>query len=445
MSQLAERDVKSLFHGQTDARKLEATGPLVCVRAEGINVFDEHGNGYIDTLASMWNVALGYSEQRLIEGAKRQLETLPAFHSYYNRSHPPAIDLAERLTAMAPGGMSKAYFTNSGSEANETAVKIVRFYNNALGRPEKKKIIARQQAYHGAGIFSGSLTGLKAIHEGFDLPSPGVLRTAFPYQYPAQSNISEEEFATSLAELLESLILSEGPDTIAAFIGEPILGSGGVYPPPATYWEKVQAVLRKYDILLIVDEVITGFGRTGPMFGSELYGLRPDLLVLSKQITSGYAALGAVLFTDEIYQVVADYTSKLGTFGHAFTSGCHPVPIAIALETLDIIEERKILEHVQSIAPHFEERVRRFSTRGDVVDVRCVGLLAAIELRHPEGIGPGVISKKAVDIGTRHGLLLRASGNSIAICPPLIITTSELDTMFDRLEATFDELASETT
>lgn len=437
-SEMAERDVASLFHGQTNARRLEQEGPLVIVRGEGIHVYDDSGKEYIDTLASMWNAGLGFSEKRLIAAASRQFEALPVFHSYYQRSHPPAIELASRLTSMAPGEMTKAFFTNSGSEAVETAVKLVRFFNNALGRSTKKKVIARTKAYHGAGIFSGSLTGLSAIHSGFDLPEAGILRVESPHYIAGRNNLSEESYAESMARDLEAVIVQEGPDSIAAMIAEPIIGSGGVIPPPHTYWEKVQNILRKYDILLIADEVISGFGRTGFMFACELYDIRPDLLVLSKQITSGYAALGAVLFGDKLYQPIADQTARLGTFGHAFTSGSHPVATAVANETLNLIEERHLVAHVRGLAPHFQERLTRVSQFKSVQEVRAVGLLGAVDFVDQDPDISGKLARRAVELGPDYGLLLRMSGSSIVLCPPMIITAREIDTMFDRLEASIE-------
>lgn len=448
MESLSKLDTAFLMHGQTNARRLEAEGPTVIMRGEGVYVFDEAEVRYFECLASMWNVALGFSEQRLIEAANRQYGLLPVYHTYYGRSHPPAIRLAERLIRMAPGRMAKAFFTNSGSEAVETAVKMVRYFNNSLNRPQKKKIISRSRAYHGSGVLSGSLTGLPALHAGFDLPQGGVIHVSAPhYRASTMIHLSEEAFATDLANELEATILKEGPETVAALIAEPVIGSGGVIVPPKTYWAKIQAVLNKHDILLVADEVITGFARTGEMFGCELYGINPDILILSKQITSGYAPLGAVLLTAPIYHAIADLSAKLGTFGHAFTSGSNPVSTAIAIETLDIMAERDVLGHVKKISVGFQERLKEFAARDCVAETRGVGLLGAVELSGTLGdVGlyqPGALGRRVVDQGRKHGLLLRASGDTIAFCPPLIIGEAEIDEMFSRFGLCLDEVAKE--
>lgn len=290
------RDISYHMHAYTNARKHEEAGPLVIEKGDGIYVEDLAGNRYIEAMAGLWSVAVGFSEKRLVDAAVRQMSKLPYYHDFGSKSHSPLIDLAEKLVQMAPVPMSKAYFTNSGSEANDTAMKMIWYRSNALGQPARKKIISRIRGYHGVTIASASLTGLPNNHISFDLPIASVLHTSTPHHWrEALPGESEEQFSSRLADDLEKLILAEGPETIAAFFGEPIMGAGGVIVPPAGYWEKIQAVLSKYDILIVADEVICGFGRTGEMFGSQTFGIRPDIMVLSKQISSSYLPISALL------------------------------------------------------------------------------------------------------------------------------------------------------
>ena len=307
-------------------------GPLVISIGKGVTVTDETGKDYIEGVAGLWCTSLGFDEPRLVEAAIRQMRTLPFYHAFAHKSHEPAIDLAERLIALAPVPMSKVFFACSGSEANDTAVKLVWYYNNALGRPRKKKIIARQKAYHGVTVAAASLTGLPNCHRDFDLPIQGILHTDCPHHYRfGQDGESETEFATRLADNLEALILREGPDTVAAFFAEPVMGAGGVILPPATYFEKIQAVLKRYDVLLVADEVICGYGRTGNLWGSQTYGMRPDILTSAKALTSAYLPLSAVLVSEAIYQACVTESAKIGTFGHGYTYSGHPVSCAVEI------------------------------------------------------------------------------------------------------------------
>ncbi|MGO9742203.1 MAG: aminotransferase, partial [Roseiarcus sp.] len=357
--------------------------------------------------------------------------------SFAHKSHPAAVKLAERLVNLAPG-MAKAHFTSSGSEANDLAVKMIWYFNNALGRPEKKKIISRQRAYHGVSIVSGSLTGMPAFHRDFDLPLPFVRHVGCPnfwrYGRPGET---EETFSTRLAEELEAAILAEGPDTVAAFIGEPVMGAGGVMPPPATYWQKIQAVCRKYDLIIVADEVITGFGRTGNPFGCQTYGIAPDFMVLSKALTSSYMPLSAILFTDAVYQVIADNSAKLGVFAHGFTASGHPVATAVALENLDILEERDLYTVARRLGPQFQARLQAFAGHPKVGEARGVGLIGALELvadkatkAAPDPVGS--LGARVSELCHEEGLIIRNIGDVIAFCPPLIISAAEIDDMFDR-------------
>ncbi len=435
---LAARDVAFYFHPATNARRHEKVGPMMIERGQGIYVFDDQGKEYIEGLAGLWSVAVGFGEPRLAAAAATQMNKLPFYHSFSHKSHPAATTLAERLVTMAPGKIAKAHFTSSGSEANDLAIKLIWYFNNALGRPKKKTIISRQRAYHGVTIASASLTGMPVFHRDFDLPLPMVRHVSCPnlwrYGLPGES---EEAFATRLADELEALILAEGPDTIAAFIGEPVMGAGGVMPPPRTYWEKIQAVCRRHDVLVVADEVITGFGRTGRMFGCETYGIEPDILVVSKALTSSYFPLSAILFTDAIYQALADNSEKIGVFAHGFTASGHPVGTAVALENLDILAERDLVGNAARLAPQFQTRLQSFAAHKLVGEARGVGLIGALEFVADKATKapfapPGSFGARLAELCHEEGLIIRAIGDVVAFCPPLVITAAEIDAMFDR-------------
>jgi len=444
-SPAAASDIAHLFHPATNARRHEQVGPMIIERGNGIYVYDDQGKEYIEGLAGLWSVAVGFGEERLAQAAANQMRKLPFYHGYNHKSNPVAIALAERLIQWAPAGMAKVFFTGSGSEANETAIKLVWYYNNARGRAAKKKIISRRGAYHGTTIASASLTGLPLNHRDFDLPIANILHVSCPHHYRfGKPGESEEDFATRLASELDETIVREGPSTVAAFFGEPLMGAGGVMIPPRTYWEKIQAVLRKHEVLLVADEVITGFGRTGKMFACETYGIRPDMLVVSKAITSSYVPLAALLFSDEIYQKIADNTQKIGTFGHGFTTGGHPVAMAVALENLKIIEERDLVGNVARLAPHFQAELHRFADRPFVGETRGIGLIGAIELVEDKATKrpfekPGTGARVA-EACHKHGLIIRAIGDTIAFCPPMIITKDQISELFHRFGKALEEV-----
>jgi 4-aminobutyrate--pyruvate transaminase len=338
------------------------------------------------------------------------------------------------------------FFTSSGSEANDSQVKLVWYYNNALGRPLKKKIIARIKGYHGVTIASASLTGLPANHTDFDLPIANILHAACPHHYRgAHEGESEEEFATRLAAELEEQILREGPETVAAFIAEPIMGAGGAIVPPATYFPKIQAVLTKYDVLFIADEVICGFGRLGEMFGSTALDIKPDTMSVAKALTSAYMPLGAVLINEDMYQAMLDESRKIGTFGHGFTYSGHPVASAVGLKTLEIYEREKIVEKVRAKAPQFQKRLTALNDHPLIGEARGVGLIGGMEIvadkqtKRQYDPKKGVAAK-TVTFAQAEGLIVRSlMGDRIAVCPPLIISPEEIDTLFDRLERALDK------
>ena len=434
---LAARDIAYYFHPATNARRHEQVGPMIIERGEGVRVFDDQGKEYIEGLAGLWSVAVGFGEPRLVKAAAEQMAKLPFYHSFSHKSHPSAVKLAERLVTLAPG-MSKAHFTSSGSEANDLVVKMIWYYNNALGRPQKKKILSRQKAYHGVTIVSASLTGMPNFHRDFDLPLPFVRHLTCPNLWRfGEADETEEAFATRLADELERTLVAEGPETVAAFIGEPVMGAGGVMPPPRTYWEKMQAVCRKHDVLIVADEVITGFGRTGNWWGSQTYNIEPDFMVVSKAITSSYFPLTAIMFNDKVYQTLADNSAKIGVFAHGFTASGHPVGTAVALENLDIIEEKDLVGAARRLAPQFQERLQSFASHRLVGEARGVGLIGALEFVADKATKapfdpPGSCGMKLAELCHEEGLIIRAIGDVIAFCPPLVISAADIDEMFTR-------------
>ena len=377
----ARRDLAFHLHPSTNLRLVQTEGPLVIVKGEGVYVYDDEGNRYLEGMSGLWCASLGFSERRLADAAHRQMLELPFYHSFAGKVPAVSTELAERLVGIAPPGMGRVLFANSGSEANDTAVKLAWYVNNALGRPQKKKIIARERAYHGVTVAAASLTGLAFAHTDFDLPMPRFLRTDAAYHYRgAQAGESEEAYSARLAANLEALIVREGPDTIAAFFAEPVMGAGGVIVPPATYFDRIQPILRKYDILFVVDEVICGFGRTGNLFGTQTFDLKPDIITVAKALSAGYMPISANLVSTALYEVLLAQSDKLGIFGHGYTYSSHPVPAAVALETLKIYEERDILSHVRSLAPRMQQRLRSYAEHPLIGDARGIGLIGAVEV-----------------------------------------------------------------
>ncbi|MEP1573916.1 aspartate aminotransferase family protein [Roseibium album] len=441
---LEARDIAFQLHSYADARKQEQTGSLVIDKGEGIYVEDVSGKRYIEGMAGLWSVAVGFGEKRLVEAAARQMEKLPYYHTFTFKTHGPSIELAEKLIEMAPVPMSKVYFTNSGSEANDTAIKLIWYRSNALGQPERKKIISRMRGYHGVTVASASLTGLPNNHKSFDLPLPQILHTTSPhYRTMKKDGESEAEFARRCAQDLEDLILAEGPETIAAFFAEPVMGAGGVVVPPDGYWQAVQPVLKKYGILFVADEVICGFGRTGNMFGTETYNLQPDMMTLSKALSSSYQPISALLINDTVYEPIADESHRIGVLGHGYTGSGHPVAAAVALENLKIIEERDLVGHVREIAPTFQKRLAGLADNPLVVETRGIGLIGAAELHHPaHSDTPGSLGAAANAAFQENGLISRAMLDAMAFCPPLIITDGQVNDLFDIAEESLKKVAA---
>ncbi|GAC1345828.1 MAG: aspartate aminotransferase family protein [Acetobacteraceae bacterium] len=438
-----------MLHPYTDLRAHAEQGPMIITRGEGVRVFDEAGRDYIESVAGLWCASLGFSNERLAKAAYDQMRKLPFYHSFTAKSHEPLIDLSEMLIARAPVPMSKVFFANSGSEANDTAIKMVWYYNNGLGRTAKKKIIGRIKGYHGITIAAGSITGLPNNHRSFDIPLPGFIHTMTPHHYHGgQPGESEEAFATRCAEELDKLILAEGPDTVAAMFAEPVMGAGGVIVPPRTYFEKIQAVLRRHDVLLVADEVICGFGRTGNYWGSQTFGVEPDILTCAKALSSSYLPISAVMVNDKVFQVLADESHAIGTFGHGYTYSGHPVPAAVAIETLKIYDEMGLVDHAQSVGGFMQSELRRrFADHELVGEVRGVGMVGAIELvadrAARQNFDPSVkAAARLAKLCEGHGVIARGlPSDTLAFSPPIIITQDEVAEMLDRVGRALDELA----
>lgn len=448
MNSLDQADKQFVLHPFTNPSAHESAGPLIIERGDGIYLWDDKGNRLLEGMSGLWCTSLGFSEHRLAEAAAKQFAQLPYSHMFSHRSTPPAIELSQRLVELAPEGIGKCYFVNSGSEAVDTAVKMVWYYNNALGRTSKKTIIARHRAYHGVTVAAGSLTGLPYAQDGFDLPAISVMHVETPHAYRhAEDTETEQAYSTRLAQSLERQILEVGADTIAAFIAEPVMGAGGVIIPPEGYFEKVQEVLARHDILFIADEVICGFGRTGNAWGSETYNIKPDIMTCAKQLSSSYLPIGAVLISDDMYKVFQEFADKLGTFGTGSTYGGHPVSAAVALETLNIYESDNIFGQVKSRAPHFAERVQALQNHPLVGHARSVGLIGAIELVADKGSkacfpASDKIAVKVAAAALKRNLILRPTpGDTVAFCPPLIINDDQIDEMFDAVTDALNDVA----
>lgn len=437
------RDIAYQMHPNVNLRQYEKTGGLVIESGEGIYVTDNNGKRYIEGLAGLWSVAVGFGEKRLAEVAKAQMEKLPYYHTFAYKTHGPSIELAELLIKLAPVPMSKVHFTSSGSEANDLACKMVWYRSNALGKKDKKKIIGRIKGYHGVTIAAASITGLSRNHESFDLPLDRMIHTSCPsYVHFGLEGESEAEFTARILRDLEDLIIREGPETIAAFWGEPVMGAGGVLVPPAGYWEGVQEILRKYDILLVVDEVICGFGRTGKMFACETFNIKPDVLVVSKQISSSYMPLSAIIMTDSFYQPIAEESDRVGTFGHGFTAAGHPVATAVGLENLKIIQERDLVGNAARLEAKFLGRLEGLAGHPIAHSSRGIGLIGALEIKSWSDAKPGDAAAAVTAALEEEGVIARAVAEAVCFCPPLIITAEQIDDMFDALARALDKVAA---
>jgi len=441
---LRMRDIASQIHPQTNLAAHETVGPTIMARGEGAYVYDDDGKQYIEGMSGLWCAALGMSEKRLVDAATRQLNTLPYYQNFAHRATEPAIELSERLLKIAPVPMSKVLFQSSGSEANDTAVKLAWYYFHAQGKPEKKKIIARNRGYHGTSIGSASITGLPHLHREFNLPLPGFLHVTCPHFYrEGRPGETEEDFATRLAEELDALILAEGPETVAAFFAEPAMGTGGVVLPPKTYFEKIQKVLKKHDVLLVADEVITGFGRTGAWWGSQTYGLEPDMITCAKALTAAYMPLSAVLLSERLYAGMKAQSEKIGVFGHGYTYGAHPVACAVGVEALRIYEEDGIIDGVAALGERMAEGMTPLAEHPLVGEVRGVGLMWGVEIVRDKRTREAFPAEMQFGIGIQNrafenGLVCRSLGTAIAFAPPLISTPEQIDAVVSRFRDALD-------
>ncbi len=449
MPSLLELDRRYLFHPMTALATHEQRGPApVIVKGEGAWVEDAEGRRYLDTMAGLWCVNVGYGRREIAEALERQAATLSYCHTFSGVSSDRAILLAERLIETAPVPMSKVFFGNSGSDANDTAVKLVWYYQNVRGKPQKKKIIARERGYHGVTAVSGSLTGLDVAHAGFDLPLPFVRRTTAPRRLWEGWGLSDAEFVGRLVDDLEQLIRAEGPETIAAMIAEPVMGAGGVIVPPEGYYPAIQDVLSRHDILLIADEVITGFGRLGVPFGTDLFELDPDLIILAKGITSGYAPLSGCMVSEDVWRTLVEGEERFGVFGHGFTYTAHPGPAAAALANLDLMERDQLVAQAATRGAHLGERlVDAFGDHPLVGDVRGAGLMRGVEFvaarEPPLAFDPSLkVAARIVEEAFGRGVIGRAlpHTDTISFSPPFIISEEEIDTAVSTLRAATDHV-----
>jgi len=434
----------SLLYPTTNLTQVEQ---LNIVRGDGIYVYDEAGNRYLEGLAALWCSALGYGNEEMIEAITQQLKTLPYSHMFGGRTHPLARELADRLAEMVPVDSARIFFANSGSEANDSQIKMLHYYFNVTGRPEKKKIIAFDRSYHGVTMAAAALTGLPVMHTHFDVPvdALGILRAECPHFYHGQKDgESEEAYVQRLVADVEKLIEQEGPDTIAAFIAEPIGGAAGVVVAPDSYFSELQKVLRKHDILFWADEVICGFGRTGNDFGSTTMHIEPDLMSLAKQLSSAYIPISAAIIPGFMYEAMLEPSNQLGIFGHGYTYTGHPVAAAAALKAVEIYQRDNIFAHAARVGEYMQQRLREFSEHPLVGEVRGKGLIAAVELvankDKRESFPDGKVGATAKQLCQDNGLLIRAvSGNCIAFCPPLIITNEQVDEMIEMFSTSLDQ------
>ncbi|WP_028238599.1 aspartate aminotransferase family protein [Stutzerimonas azotifigens] len=426
----------------TDYKALNAKGTRIITRAEGVYLWDSEGHRILDAMAGLWCVNVGYGREELVEAASRQMRELPYYNLFFQTAHPPALALAKAIADIAPQGMNHVFFTGSGSEANDTVLRMVRHYWAIKGRPEKKVIIGRWNGYHGSTVAGVSLGGMKAMHGQGDLPIPGIEHIDQPYWYGEGADSDPEAFGIRIADQLEQKILELGEERVAAFIAEPIQGAGGVIIPPDSYWPRVREILARYDILFVADEVICGFGRTGEWFGSDYYGNAPDLMPIAKGLTSGYIPMGGVIVRDEVVETL----NEGGEFYHGFTYSGHPVAAAVALENLRLLREEGIVERVKAkTAPYLQARWRELAEHPLVGEARGVGMVGALELvknkRTRERFAEPGIGMLCREHCFRNGLVMRAVGDTMIISPPLVISEAEIDELIAKARQCLDATA----
>jgi len=442
LSRWQQEDRLHFLHPFTDHRQLGARGTRVITRAEGVYIWEANGQKILDGMSGLWCVNLGYSRTELADAGARQLRELPYYNSFFQCTTPPAIELARELCELAPPGFNRVFFTNSGSEANDTNIRLVRYYWTLLGKPDKQIIIARRNGYHGSTVGAASLSGMPWMHAQAGLPIPNILHIEQPYWYGLGGDLDPGEFGRRIARQLATTIEEVGVDKVAAFIAEPVQGAGGAVIPPATYWPEIQKICDQYGILLIADEVITGMGRLGHWFGSEHYGIRPDLMTFAKGVTSGYQPLGGVMVGDRVGNVLVD---KGGEFYHGFTYSGHPVACAVARATLQVLRQEKLLERVRdAVIPAFSSRWQKLADHPLVGEARSAGLIGALELvshktsrqRFAKELKAG---ERCRDFSIEEGLVMRAVGDSMIVAPPFITTDAQLDELVDKAWKALDQ------
>jgi 4-aminobutyrate--pyruvate transaminase len=431
---LQARDAKSVVHGLTNLHLHAKRGATVIQSGEGVWVKDSNGKSYLEAMSGLWCISLGYGNKRLAEVAYRQMQELAYYPLTNHKSHPPVIALAEKLLSIAPCPMARIWFSSTGSEANDCAARLSWYYWNAVDKPNKSKFISHKLAYHGNTIASGSLSGVTYAHNRFNLPLPGFFHVDTPhFTKNAYKGETEQDFVARLLASIERLIESEDPETIAAFFVEPVMGAGGIVVPPDSYYEGLQKLLKKFNILLVCDEVVTAFGRTGNMFGSTTMRLEPDLLICAKALSSAYIPISALMINQKVYEAIERQSGELGLFGLTMTYSGHPVASAVALETLKIYEELNIVEHVRTMSPLLLNGLQQLSNHPLVREVRGIGLLAGVELAKGYGV-------KCAQVAEELGLIVRAIGDTIAFCPPLIIQKDEVGMLLQRFEEALNTL-----
>jgi L-2,4-diaminobutyrate transaminase len=454
--ELQALDRAYVFHPSTHMRQHASgeTPSRIITGGRGVYIVDSEGRETLDAFAGLYCVNIGYGRTEVADAIHEQAKQLAYYHTYVGHGNEPVIRLSQRIIEKAPQGMARVYYGLSGSDANETNIKLVWYYNNVLGRPEKKKIISRWRGYHGSGIMTGSLTGLELFHNAFDLPREPIRHTMTPHYYRnAEGGESERDFSKRCAAELEKLILAERPETVAAFIGEPVMGTGGIITPPEGYWDEIQAVLAKYDVLLIADEVVTAFGRTGNYFGCDTYGIRPDLITIAKGVTSGYLPLSGVIVSEKIWRVLEEGSDKFGPLGHGWTYSAHPVCAAAANANLDIVDGENLTGNAARTGAYLQQRLHEtFDDHPIVGEVRGVGLMAALEFvadkQTKSRFDPNLkIGARVSAACLANGMMARAmpQGDILGFAPPLVITRAEVDRVVEIARKAVDEIAGELT
>lgn len=439
------RDLENVFHGFTDLGTFNSNGPVVVTHGEGIYVYDTKGKRYLDANSGLWNNIAGFNHQGLIDAICEQAQKFPGYHAFFGRVADTTVALSEKLVQLSPFSAGKVYYTNSGSEANDTMVKMLWMLNRRKGQPQRRKIITRINAYHGVTAVTASMTA-KPYNEEFGLPLPGFLHVDCPHYWRfGLEGESEAEFTQRLARNLEALIIKEGPDTIAGMFAEPVQGAGGVIPPSAGYFEAIRPILRRYDIPLIADEVICGFGRTGALWGSEKYKMEPDAIVASKCITAGYFPMGAIILSKELSDELMRVSEDAEEFPHGFTAAGNPLGSAVALKALAVIEEEGLIDNVNKVSPHFLQRLHQLAEHKYAGEARGVGLMGAVEIvadkKTKEALPAELqISERIANKALEKGLICRPLGAAIVLGPPFIITEEEIDIIFDTLEETMADV-----